>query len=611
MAKLGSSNIFGDLTVSRDTKIGGNLQLGGANGIFTLDKWLHLNRNTNYTVRVGHNSTANLSVANNLIVDGTISGNGSGLNSLNADNLSSGVVPSARLSGSYNISVSGSAGSVAWGSVTGKPSTFTPSSHNHSWANITSGVPVTATRWPTWSEVTSKPSTFTPSSHTHAYLPLAGGGLSGMVSTATNTTTFTSANDTTLSVRGNTTAPATMSFHRSGAYAVNFGLDTDNKLKVGGWSLGTNKYAIYHEGNKPSAADIGAAASSHNHSWANITSGVPATATRWPSWSEVTSKPSTFTPSSHTHTPAQVGLGNVSNAAQVTTAQNSSLNGDTRNSRGVTRLYRRDSNSDYSVQTHWDGRWFLRGYLGDTFHGECKVDYANNAGYANSAGGVSWANVWSKPATATRWPTLSEIGAAASSHSHSYLPLSGGTVTGHLRADAYVYFGSSTKAIFSASNHWYFRNYSNGANYYFQGQDSNGTNRALLYLQGGSRPYCRLYEYGAERLRTTSGGITVYNTGRATDWVATSDKRLKENIIPLDIHECLDKVSKLIPSSFTWKKSKKEDTGLIAQEVQEIIPERVDGDKELAISYAKLTTHLIGAVQALTKRIEELEGNKV
>lgn len=34
--------------------------------------------------------------------------------------------------------------------------------------------------------------------------------------------------------------------------------------------------------------------------WGNIT-GVPATATRWPSWSEITSKPSTFTPSSHTH----------------------------------------------------------------------------------------------------------------------------------------------------------------------------------------------------------------------------------------------------------------------------------------------------------------------
>ena len=34
--------------------------------------------------------------------------------------------------------------------------------------------------------------------------------------------------------------------------------------------------------------------------WGNIT-GVPATATRWPSWSEVTNKPITFNPSNHTH----------------------------------------------------------------------------------------------------------------------------------------------------------------------------------------------------------------------------------------------------------------------------------------------------------------------
>ena len=35
-------------------------------------------------------------------------------------------------------------------------------------------------------------------------------------------------------------------------------------------------------------------------------------------WDNVTGKPSTFTPSAHTHTPSEVGLGNVSNTAQVT-----------------------------------------------------------------------------------------------------------------------------------------------------------------------------------------------------------------------------------------------------------------------------------------------------
>jgi hypothetical protein len=38
-------------------------------------------------------------------------------------------------SGTWGINVTGSAGSVAWGNVTGKPSSYTPSSHSHS--NIT------------------------------------------------------------------------------------------------------------------------------------------------------------------------------------------------------------------------------------------------------------------------------------------------------------------------------------------------------------------------------------------------------------------------------------------------------------------------------------------
>ena len=50
-------------------------------------------------------------------------------------------------------------------------------------------------------------------------------------------------------VMGSTTNAAMLSFHRAGAYAVNFGLDTDNVLKVGGWSMGAVAYPIYHAGN--------------------------------------------------------------------------------------------------------------------------------------------------------------------------------------------------------------------------------------------------------------------------------------------------------------------------------------------------------------------------
>ena len=68
--------------------------------------------------------------------------------------------------------------SYSWSEITSKPSTFTPSSHTHplsdisdlqaSWNALLKAAPSAyVTRWPSWSEVTSKPSTFTPSSHTH------------------------------------------------------------------------------------------------------------------------------------------------------------------------------------------------------------------------------------------------------------------------------------------------------------------------------------------------------------------------------------------------------------------------------------------------------------
>ncbi len=40
-----------------------------------------------------------------------------------------------------------------------------------------------------------------------------------------------------------------MSFHRSGVYAVNMGLDTDNVFRIGGWSAPANRMALDMSGN--------------------------------------------------------------------------------------------------------------------------------------------------------------------------------------------------------------------------------------------------------------------------------------------------------------------------------------------------------------------------
>lgn len=40
-----------------------------------------------------------------------------------------------------------------------------------------------------------------------------------------------------------------MTFHRPGAYGIKLGLDTDNVMKIGGWSAGANAWVLWHSGN--------------------------------------------------------------------------------------------------------------------------------------------------------------------------------------------------------------------------------------------------------------------------------------------------------------------------------------------------------------------------
>lgn len=85
-------------------------------------------------------------------------------------------------------------------------------------------------------------------------------------------------------------------------------------------------------------------------------------------------------------------LDGVHAAALVSTAYNSSLNTDSRNSRGPTRLYRRESDTDYSVQTYWTGTyWILKGYgAGDVLHASCQVAYADNSNTVDGLHGTQF-----------------------------------------------------------------------------------------------------------------------------------------------------------------------------------------------------------------------------
>ena len=114
---------------------------------------------------------------------------------------------------------------------------------------------------------------------------------------------------------------------------------------------------------------------------------------------------------------------------------------------------------------------------------------------------------------------------------------------------------------------------------------------------------------------TTDGRIDAANDVVA---FSTSDKRLKENIKPLD--SALDKVLKISGVEFDWKELTEEekktihgneghDVGVIAQEIEEVLPEvvteRDNGYK--AVKYEKIVPLLIEAIKEQQKQIEELK----
>ena len=91
-----------------------------------------------------------------------------------------------------------------------------------------------------------------------------------------------------------------------------------------------------------------------------------------------------------------------------------------------------------------------------------------------------------------------------------------------------------------------------------------------------------------------------------------SDKRLKENIVDSNI-VALDKIKQLKMKSFDFISSgKHEEVGLIAQEVEAVLPSVISKNPEkeddyLHIDYVAIVPYLIKSIQELNQKIEEME----
>lgn len=93
----------------------------------------------------------------------------------------------------------------------------------------------------------------------------------------------------------------------------------------------------------------------------------------------------------------------------------------------------------------------------------------------------------------------------------------------------------------------------------------------------------------------------------ATEMNTLSDASLKNGV--QTISNGLDVINSIRPVSFNWKDTDQVGYGVIAQELEEILPAivRENSDKLKSVSYTQLIAFLISAVQEQQKQINELK----
>ena len=107
---------------------------------------------------------------------------------------------------------------------------------------------------------------------------------------------------------------------------------------------------------------------------------------------------------------------------------------------------------------------------------------------------------------------------------------------------------------------------------------------------------------------TVNGDLNV--TGDITAFYVPSDRNWKDNITP--IPDALNKVLSISGNTFDWNDKSPQlgkDAGVIAQEIQKVLPEAVveREDGHLSVSYTKIVPLLIEAVKELSQKVDELQ----
>ncbi len=102
-----------------------------------------------------------------------------------------------------------------------------------------------------------------------------------------------------------------------------------------------------------------------------------------------------------------------------------------------------------------------------------------------------------------------------------------------------------------------------------------------------------------------TGDVIISGVVTATDYNSTSDIALKQNI-----HKIENSISKIIEIdgvSFNWKETNKPSMGVIAQNIEKVFPELVNGEDPKTVNYNGIIGVLIEAIKEQQIQINTLE----
>jgi hypothetical protein len=606
-AIISISRHAGDYTSQLGFSSNGNLYYREGVGATAWKTILTSSNYTSYTVTKtggGASGTWGINITGS---SGSCTGNAataSNASKVNGHTVNSDVPSGAKFTDTNTWRPLGTAANTACAGNDSRLSNSRPASDVYSWAKASSKPSYS------WSEITSKPSTFTPASHTHAYIPLSGGTITGSIIRSSGGSWISARNN--VAVRGTATGKDSWNpvvgqatpngYWTIGNLASNDNLAfsyTSNTNYNAGNNSATTVYLPVQEGTIITSATIG----SQSVKYATSAGSAGSVA-----WGNVSGKPSSYTPSSHTHDDRYY------TETEINTKLGTKLGAVSAN--GYYGMARPDGNTSDWIRTTTAG--IIPYQSGGAGGGHCGLGtsswYFSNAyidtvncvnasvsGHIDVGGYIQSSNIIN-----TTYEYQSNRGS---------VDWRFGAATGTSDENFFGFYDAKTGKIPLALD-------GNFGNIYvgFNVGSYESPTAVGVYL-GGQVAGNRAFIYNGDSYQGSiwiqtrlDGSWKWFSLGRACS-TALSDIRLKGNIRDTEVEDATKVIESMKIRSFERKDShKKYKIGFIADELEQLDPNLVDGGGEVdghpyykSVNNLQMLAYVVKGMQELNSKVTILE----